>query len=156
MQYKKGISLGDNLSVMLLIASVNTLSFTLNTSEGYLTGLQGKRTEKPKLPIVDDLNLHLVKNSLDLITQYWPNYNFHILHWQHVLSIMHPLTKFQSAFCASFDQVSGCILCILWPSFGVHHMHPVQPLIKLWNVPCASFAQEPHLTKFAYMKVIAS
>ncbi|XP_029654068.1 uncharacterized protein LOC115227337 [Octopus sinensis] len=72
-QYRRGISQEDSLSVMLFILSVNSLSFILRKFERYLTGSQGNRNTKIIYCFyVDDLklctkNMHEMKKSFDLV-----------------------------------------------------------------------------------------
>ena len=75
-KYFRGIFQGDGLSLLLLILSVNPLSFLLNTIEGYKIGNPGEKDlDISQMFFVDDLKLlsSTAENSykqLDIVTTF--------------------------------------------------------------------------------------
>ena len=75
-KYFRGIFQGDGLSLLLLILSVNPLSFLLNTIEGYKIGNPGEKDlDISHMFFVDDLKLlsSTAENSykqLDIVTMF--------------------------------------------------------------------------------------
>ena len=76
MEFLSGILQGDQLSLILLVLSVNPLSFLLSKSDSYMMGSPNERTTKlTYLFFVDDLrmyseNMNQAKQQLDIVTSF--------------------------------------------------------------------------------------